>query len=214
MKKILLLVTALGGHALGAYAQAPAAHPFAVGLEGAAYNWTTQPAQPRFQALSGVAFRYVPRRLGWRAGVALSQRTASDNPANCADCPVGQTDYQTLTLRAGGQYAPLSQAPWLYGFLDVAYRNVSAEGQYTGGLCGCLDFATSDKTRSAGAMVGVGASYPITPRFFIGPELYFESFTGRATNLTTDRKFGQQQTYSQPTKSHSPAIRFQAMVSF
>lgn len=214
MKKIVVLVAALSGSVLSAHAQAPQVRPFAVGVEGAAYTWGVQPTQPRFQALSGVVFRYLPQRLGWRGGAALNQRTVTDNVENCADCPVGQTSYQTVTLRVGGQYAALPQAPWLYGFLDVAYRNIRAEGQYTGGFCGCLDFTTTDKTHSVGAMVGVGASFPITPRIFIGPEVYFESFSGRSSSATTDRKFGYHSISSELVKSHSSAVRVQAMVAF
>jgi len=210
----LLLVTVLFGQTLSVCAQGPRSHPLAVGIEGAAYRWASSPAQPRFQALSGAFFRYVPERLGVRVRAAFNRRTEGANTGNCADCLGGETAYRTFTLRIGGQYTALPKVPWLYGFLDVAYRKTSANGRYTGGFCGCLDYTGTQTKHSLGAMVGVGASFQIIPRVFLGPELYYEGFVGRTASLTTDNRSGQQTAHGERSTEHAPAIRVQAALTF
>lgn len=170
------------GSVLGANAQAPRLHPTEVGLEGARYAAISSPTYPRFQAFSGVVLRYMPQRLGVRAGLAYSHRTNLPEIGNCADCVTGETSYRRVTLRAGAQYIVLPNTPWLYPFLDVAYRNTGAAGRFTGGFCGCLDNTFTATTRAIGGMGGVGARFRIFSRLFFGPEVYYEGFVGQKSS--------------------------------
>ena len=212
-----LLTTALLGVALCATAQAPAPtqpRPWTVGVEASSYLAGTAPAQPRLRVQPGLFVRYQPGRLGGRAGLDFGQQTTDPNPTSCADCLTGLTTARTLALRLGGQYAVLPQLPWLYTFLDVAYHHTKAEGRYTGGFCGCLDFTTTQTTRTVGASAGIGASFRVISRIYVGSELYYEGFVGRRSSLTTDNHLGGQSTYNTPTWGHAPAVRLQAAVAF
>ena len=206
-----LLTTALLGVALSATAQAPALAPtpsWAVGVEASRYLAGTVPAQARLRVQPGLFARYQPGRLGGRAGLDFGQQTTDPNPTNCADCLTGRTTARTLALRLGGQYAVLPQLPWLYTFLDVAYYHTRAEGRYTGGFCGCLDYSTTQTTRT------LGASFRMISRIYVGSELYYEGFVGRSSSLTTDNRFGSESNSSGPVRGHAPAVRLQAGVTF
>ena len=212
-----LLINALLGAALCATAQAPAPtqpRPWAVGVEASSYLAGTAPAQPRLRVQPGLFARYQPGRLGGRAGLDFGQQTTDPNPTNCADCLTGRTTARTLALRLGGQYAVLPQLPWLYTFLDVAYYHTRAEGRYTGGFCGCLDYSTTQTTRTLGASAGMGASFRMISRIYVGSELYYEGFVGRSSSLTTDNRFGSESNSSGPVRGHAPAVRLQAGVTF
>ena len=212
----LMLSLALLGPALYAEGQTSVAHPYEIGAEGISYEAIASPNRSQFQWLSGGFFRYVPQRLGLRAGLAFSQRVIPPDVSSCADCLVGETSSRTLTWRAGGQYALLPQAKWLYSFVDLAYRNTKATGNYTGGLCGCLNVTETETTKTGGAMVGFGASWQIVPRIHFGPELYYEGFWGRMTGSYVDNLTGRVNTNGGRRKvaTHTPALRFQATVSF
>jgi hypothetical protein len=213
MNKLLLSI-ALFGPAFGANGQISGAHPYEIGAEGISYEANSSPNRAQFQWLSGGFFRYIPQRLGGRAGLAFNQQTLPTDNSNCADCLVGKTSSRTLTWRAGGQYALLPQAKWLYSFLDIAYRNTKSTGTYTGGLCGCLNVTETETTKTVGAMVGLGASWQLVPRIHFGPELYYEGFWGRMTSSYVDNLTGHTGMGSRPVNTHTPAFRFQATVSF
>ena len=151
--------------------------------------------------------------MALRAGLGFSQQVTGPD-TNCNDCPSGETTAHMLTLRVGGQYAPLPQQEWLYTFVDVAYRTTVATGEYTGGLCGCLDYTTTRTSRGAGAMAGVGAKIRIIQRLYLAPELYYEGFLGRATILSLDHRTALTTTFTQREKNYTPAIRLQATVAF
>ena len=212
-----LLTTALLGVALSATAQAPALAPtpsWAVGVEASRYLAGTVPDQARVQVLPGLFVRYQPNRLGGWAGLDFGQQTTDPNPANCADCLTGLTTARTLALRLGGQYAVLPQLPWLYTLLDVAYHHTRAGGRYTGGFCGCLDNSTTQTTRTLGASAGIGASFRLVCRIYVGSELYYAGFVGRTSSLTIDNRFGSESNSSGPARGHAPAVRLQAGVTF
>lgn len=213
MKKWFLLA-ALTGRVLCANAQTQPHHPFEVGVDGANYAFISSPMRPKFQGISGAFFRYTFQRVGLRAGLAFNQQTTPANTSNCSDCLSGETAYKTTALRLGGQYAILPQAPWLYTFVDVAYRNTRGRGEYTGGLCGCLDNSVTQTTRAMGAMVGAGATLRIVSRFSLVPELYYESFLGEANYFSLDNRTGSTSNWKLRTKEHAPALRLHATVSF
>ena len=211
MNKLLLTLTLLGT-ALRTTAQTAAPtlpRPWAVGVEASRYLTGTVPGQTRAQVLPGLFARYQPNRLGGRAGLDFGQQTTDPNPTNCADCLTGLTTARTLALRLGGQYAVLPQLPWLYTFLDVAYHHTRAEGRYTGGFCGCLDFTTTQTTRTVGASAGIGASFRVISRIYFSPEMYYEGFVGRRSSLTIDNHFGGQTSGNTPARGHAPAVRLQ-----
>ncbi|MDQ2772928.1 MAG: hypothetical protein M3Y54_20785 [Bacteroidota bacterium] len=215
MKKSLLIPSILGT-ALSASAQtsAPApARPWAVGVEAGSHLAGTAPAQPRLQVQPGLFARYQPGRLGGRVGLNFGQQTTPADQ-NCADCLTGPNTSRTLGLRLGGQYAVLPQLPWLYTFLDVAYHHTRAEGRYTGGFCGCLDYTTTQTTRTLGTSAGIGASVRVVSRLYIGSELYYEGFAGRRSYRSADNRFGGQTTGSASARGHAPAVRLQAAVAF
>lgn len=196
-----LLIPALLGAALGATAQTSAPtpnRPWTVGVEANSYLAGTAPAQPRLRVQPGLFIRYQPGRLGGRAGLNVGQQIIPVELENCNDCPVGPTITRTLGLRLGAQYAGLPQLPWLYTFLDVAYHHTNAEGRYTGGFCGCLDFTTTQTTRTLGASAGIGTTYQVISRIYVGSELYYEGFVGRSSRLSTDNHFWRANHWQRP----------------
>jgi hypothetical protein len=212
----LILSIALLGTVLHAKGQTSGTHPYEIGAEGISYEAIASPNRSQFQGLSGGFFRYAPQRLGLRTGLNFSQRVIPPDVSNCADCLAGETSRRTLTWRVGGQYTLLPQAKWLYSFVDVAYRNTKSTGSYTGGFCGCLNVTETETTKTGGAMVGFGASWQIVPRIHFGPELYYEGFWGRITSSSVDNLTGRVNVSagSRKVATHTPALRFQATVSF
>ena len=214
MNNKFLVASALLAAGLPALGQTPRQHPYEIGVEGGSLTISPMPDRERFQLLSGVFFRYAPQRWGVRAGLAYSQQTAPE-PNNCNDCLTGKTTYHAYTWRAGAQYAPLQQAPWLYAFLDVAYRSTRASGRYTGGFCGCLDYDITATTPAWGAQVGFGTAWQVLPRVRLAPEVYYEGFTGRTTTEYFDHRTISSRSFTQPREQwHTPVVRLQGSVAF
>ena len=126
------------------------------------------------------------------------------------------TTARALTLRAGGQYAPLPQLPWLYAFADAAYRRTVRAGRYTGGLCGCLDFSETRTDQGWGGLAGVGATLRLPWHLAIGPELYYEGFRTRGTSVSVDHHSNETFRSSDVNRrtEHTPGVRVVATVAF
>jgi hypothetical protein len=214
MSNKFLMASALLVAGLSARGQTPRQHPYEIGVEAASLTASPTPDRERFQLLSGGFVRYAPQRWGVRAGLAYSQQTAPEQN-NCYDCLTGRTAYQAYTWRVGAQYVPLQPVPWLYVFLDAAYRNTRAAGRYTGGFCGCLDYDITATTPAWGAQVGFGATWQVLSRVRLGPEVYYEGFTGRTTTEYFDNRTSGRRSFTEPRQQwHTPAVRLQGSVAF
>ena len=211
--KYFCLLGVLMGLTLPAHAQEPARRSYEVGLDVLSHAPSTSLGRPRWQGPSGGFVRYAPQRVGLRAGAAYFQRRTQEG-TNCNDCVAGETTARTLTLRAGGQYAPLPQLPWLYAFTDAAHRQTVASGRYRGGFCGCLDFTETRTARGWGALAGVGATLRLPWRLALVPELSYEWFRTRHTTAYVDHRSPQRETRRFRSQEHTPALRLLATVSF
>ncbi len=211
--KHLCLPAVLLAMTLSAHAQQQRPRPYEVGADVLTYVPQASLARPQWQGPSGLFFRYAPHRVGLRVAAAYSRRITQEG-SNCNDCPVGETTARALTLRAGGQYAPVRQLPWLYAFADAAYRRTLASGTYTGGFCGCSDFTETGTGQGWGAMAGLGASIGVLPRLRLVPELYYEGFRTRTAHVYVDNQSPYTNRYASWTKEHTPALRLLATVSF
>ena len=175
-------------------------------------------ARPRLYGPSGLFFRYTPRhllagRVGLRAGTGFNRRV-SGPPSSCADCPEGETTARALALRAGAQYVPFRQLPQLYAFADGAYRYSVSAGDYTGGLCGCLDYTQTRTGHGWGAQAGLGATIGLLARFAVVPELYYENMFTRTTDVYIEHRQGYTLVSSVRKRNMTPAFRVLATVSF
>jgi hypothetical protein len=219
MKQLFLAAALLGG-ALSAHGQQAAQRPYEAGVDAGSYVHVPleSDARTKLHGPSGIFFRYTPPnffsgRVGLRAGAGFNRRV-SGPPASGADFPEGETTARALTLRVGGQYAPLRRLPWLYAFADGAYRYTRTSGDYTGGLCGCLDYTETRTGHGWGTQVGLGATIGLLARFAVLPELYYENLFTRTTDVYADRRVGYTAARMARSRSNTPAFRVLATVSF
>ncbi|ALW85923.1 hypothetical protein AUC43_12945 [Hymenobacter sedentarius] len=219
-----LLLAAFGGCILSAHGQVPghktAPRPYEVGLDVVSYVSLPLESDARSQlhGPAGLFFRYTPPhyfsgRAGLRASAGFSQRVTGPIPS-CRDCPEGETTARALTLRAGAHYVPFRKLPWFYGFVDGTYRNSVVSGDYTGGLCGCLDYTQTRTGQGWGTQAGMGATIALFSRFAVVPELYYEDVFTRTTDLYEDHAHGSTFSRLYRRKSSTPAFRVLATVSF
>ena len=222
--KYPLLLAAFFGCVLLAHGQGSvqkvAQRPYQAGIDAVSYVHLPleSDARAKLYGPSGLFFRYTPPhffsgRAGLRAGAGFSRRVTGPIPS-CSDCLEGETTARALTLRAGAQYVPFRKLPWFYGFADGTYRNTVVSGDYTGGLCGCLDYTQTRTGHGWGTQAGMGATIALFSRFAVVPELYYEDIFTRISNVYADHSDGSTLSMLQRRRHRTPAFRVLATVSF
>ncbi len=217
------LLTALLATLLAGAAQAQdQPHKFEVGVEvlnyspfaKSDYNYYKSRSNNKAHWAPGVVFRYNLNRFGLRSGIGYTTETEKLYYSSCADCPVGETTGKELQLRLGGQYAPFQNAPWLYVFSDFYYRRYTSEGNFTGGLCGCLNTDLGVKSNGVGNSTGIGIKVRTFRHFYLNPEVYYGVLRAQNQQTSTDRNSGASYQSTSRTSLHAPALRLNAILAF
>ncbi|WP_345072376.1 outer membrane beta-barrel protein [Hymenobacter fastidiosus] len=222
LKNTLAIAALLTGFSLIAHAQ-DTPHRFEAGLElvnyspfaKQQYSYATSQLNDKAQWASGAVFRYNLGRFGLRSGISYNSGSSiTQNPSSCADCPVGGANGRDLRVRLGGQYAAIAKAPWLYVFSEFYYRSFLSKGNFTGGLCGCLDTEVTVKSNGIGNSTGLGAKMRVWKHFYLNPEVYYDVLRVPNTVTSNDRNSGTTQQYDTRTKVQAPAVRVNAIIAF
>ena len=220
MKKFILASTLLCSLAAAAQAQ-DQPHKFEVGVDLLNYTPFAQPYDSYYnsrlsttaQWASGAVVRNNFNRFGLRSGIRYNTGTEKGID-NCNDCLVGESKGKELQVRLGGQYAPVEKAQWLYVFSDFYYRRYTSEGNFTGGLCGCLNTDVTVKSNGLGNNSGLGIKLQIFKRFYLNPEIYYDLLRAHNSTASYDRNQGSSYQGSSRTSLHQPGLRVNALFAF
>jgi hypothetical protein len=103
---------------------------------------------------------------------------------NSGDMESGELSHKDFRIGGGIQYDLKENKKWVYGFVDLSYRNVFTEGINTGGFRGgtCKYYSTSNGIES---FFGLGFKLKAYKNVYLSPELgYLLDYGFEKTNST------------------------------
>jgi hypothetical protein len=126
--------------------------------------------------LNGLFVRYKIKRIAFRGNLGYREyKTFTETNKYCADCAYEQSETKEFRFGIGIQRSVIMNKDWLYGFLDVGYRNSFRKGIITGGFAGYNDRFTSN-TNGVDYCFGLGFKIRTFRNLFLSPELGYNLF--------------------------------------
>jgi hypothetical protein len=160
------------------------------------------------EIMNGIFFRYSKNRIGFRAHSSYSENSSTYfPPPNTADRESGELSHKDFRIGGGIQYDLLKNKKWLYGFIDLSYRNVFSEGLKSGGFSG-QTYKYYSTTNGMESFFGLGFKIKAIKNVYLSPELGylldygFEKTTSTSLNSST---------YGKTTESTSNNVNLNAI---
>lgn len=161
----------------------------------------------RWQAFSGLVFRYVPGRWGFRSAMEVDRSSFELPRFSCTDCGVITGRGTEWKARAGAQFMLSSRKKGVYAFAEVVaryYDGVSEEHGVNG-------FSQSDRKAIGGGLdMGLGGDLRIFRQLYLSPE----GFAGlRGSNVHVRDRFTQDEGNFKVLNLHA-GLRLNVLVKF
>lgn len=145
-------------------------------------NYTYAQNRPSFEILNGLFYRYNKNRNSYRALISYGENKIDfKSPPEFTEGKSGNVSNKNFMLGAGIQHNLKKNKDWLYGFIDLCYRNTFSTGTDIGGG---YSYAYSSSANGLDAYLGLGFKFKIAKQLCLSPELTYNIYFGR-----TDTKF-------------------------
>lgn len=163
---------------------------------------------------NGILFKYFKNKYALRALLSYNEcHLKYYAPTGCIDCTHGESNNKDIRIGVGFQHNLLKKKEWLYGFSDIAYRNVFSSGFVYGGFAGYNNsFAAS--TNGLDGIIGLGLKLKLFEDIFILPEVAYNAFFGSVNYNTTHLIIGDTKKYTYSQVNTNPIAKLHLTIRF